>query len=341
MRMLVLSLFSLLCAVAVSFVWFGDFTEVADDFTLNLPSNFGERKTWKEPIRPIPPAIKLNFQKVALGQKLFHDKRLSRDGTVSCASCHNLGAGGDDGRTVSVGIDGALGNINAPTVFNSGFNFVQFWDGRASTLEDQIDGPINHPKEMGTNWPAIEKRLRAVPQYLAHFDGLYRDGITARNIKDAIASFERSLITPNSRFDRFLNGDHTAITKDEQAGYSNFKTFGCVSCHQGVNVGGNMYQVFGIMRSRRDADTAVNRVDLGRFNVTGREEDKYVFKVPSLRNIALTAPYFHDGSASDLPAAVRVMAETQLGQRLTERQVRSIVAFLKTLTGRMPTMALN
>jgi cytochrome c peroxidase len=341
MRMLVLSLVSLICAAAVGFVWYGSFTETANVSALDLPLYYTERKTWTEPIRPIPQTVKLNAQKVALGQKLFHDKRLSRDGTVSCASCHNLRAGGDDGRTVSAGIDGALGNINAPTVFNSGFNFVQFWDGRASTLEDQIDDPINHPKEMGANWPAIETRLRGVPQYVEHFDSLYRDGITARNIKDAIATFERSLITPNSRFDRYLNGDHAAITQDELAGYANFKSFGCVSCHQGVNVGGNMYQAFGIMLSRRDADTAVKRVDLGRFNVTGREEDKYVFKVPSLRNIALTAPYFHDGLGPDLPAAVRVMAKLQLGQQLTEHQVSAIVAFLHTLTGDMPITALK
>ena len=219
MRVLVPSIFLLLGAVAISFVWFSDVTKLADNFTEKLPSSFGEPKNWKEPIQPIPPVIKLNSQKVTLGQRLFHDKRLSRDGTVSCSSCHDLNAGGDDGRTVSVGIDGALGNINAPTVFNSGFNFVQFWDGRASTLEDQIDGPINHPKEMGSNWPTIEKRLRAVPQYLADFVVLYRDGITAHNIKDALASFERSLITPDSRFDRFLNGDRTALTKEEQAGY--------------------------------------------------------------------------------------------------------------------------
>ena len=333
MRLLAPSLLATICVGVIGFVWFADAYETNGDSAIEIQDVYADHTSSKEPISPLPSLLQLNPRKVALGQKLFDDKRLSRDGTIACASCHDLRAGGDDGRVVSVGLGGALGGINAPTVFNSGLNFAQFWDGRAGTLEDQIDGPIQHPQEMGTTWPAVIARLRIVPDYAKSFGRLYPDGMTVRNIKDAIATFERSLVTPNSRFDRFLNGDGQAITEEEHKGYTYFKSLGCVSCHQGINIGGNMFQPFGVMLSRQGKNSAVSRLDLGRYNVTGLEEDKFVFKVPSLRNVALTAPYFHDGSAPDLPAAVRVMAEAQLGRRLTDDQVRSIVAFLNTLTG--------
>lgn len=336
MRLLTASLFASLCAGVIGFVWFADPYERAGDAAIDRRDVYAEQAMSREPISPLPASLKVNPRKVALGRKLFHDKRLSRDGTISCASCHDLRAGGDDGRVVSVGVGGALGGINAPTVFNSRLNFVQFWDGRAATLEEQIDGPIAHPREMGMTWPSVIARLRDEPDYVNSFDSLYGDGISVRNIKNALASFERSLITPNSPFDRFLKGDKQAITEEERKGYENFKSFGCASCHQGVNVGGNMFQVFGVMLSREGKNSAVSRVDLGRYNVTGREEDKFVFRVPSLRNVALTAPYFHDGSAPDLPTVVRIMAKAQLGRALTDDQVRSIVAFLKTLTGETP-----
>ena len=339
MRLAGISLLSLLCALAGGYIWFDGVNDGVADTTLSIPLELDEGPDWLEPVRPLPLTTQLDPQKVALGQRLFHDTRLSRDATVSCASCHDLTAGGDDGRAVSAGVGGALGDVNAPTVFNSGFNFVQFWDGRAGTLEEQVNGPITHPREMGTDWPTVEMRLRGIPGYVADFERLYDDGVTARNIRDAIASFERSLVTADSRFDRYLNGDTFAITVEEREGYAFFKSFGCVSCHQGVNVGGNMFQKFGIMLADRDADEPENPSDLGRFNVTGRQEDRHVFKVPSLRNVELTAPYFHDGSAPDLPLAVRVMAEMQLGQQLTERQVSRIVAFLKTLTGSIPPTA--
>jgi cytochrome c peroxidase len=270
---------------------------------------------------------------VALGRALFHEPKLSHDNTVSCASCHDLGKGGVDGRARSIGINGAEGAINSPTVFNSGFNFKQFWDGRAATLEEQVDGPVQAPDEMGSTWEEVVGKLRAVPSYAASFKEVFPDGIQPRNIRNAIAEFERSLITPNSRFDEFLRGNEDAITAEEKAGYQHFKSHGCVSCHQGINVGGNMFETFGTMADYFGERGKLTKADLGRFNVTGREHDRFAFKVPSLRNVALTAPYFHDGSAKTLEEAVKVMGRHQLGEPLPDTEIALIVKFLKTLTG--------
>lgn len=195
--------------------------------------------------QPLPQKIQLNPNKVALGQKLFHDVRLSSDNTISCASCHSLSTGGVDNRKLSIGIKGGVGSVNSPTVLNSGFNFVQFWDGRAATLEDQVDGPIHHPKEMGSNWKQIITKLQADQSYDTAFKNTYKDGINSTNIKDAIATFDRSLITPNSRFDKFLRGDANAIDANEKNGYALFQSYGCASCHQGINLGGNMFEKWG------------------------------------------------------------------------------------------------
>jgi len=216
---------------------------------------------------------------------------------------------------------------------NSGLNFKQFWDGRANSLEEQVDGPIQNAKEMGSTWEDVLRKLRAAPQYAADFHQIYPDGVQRNNIKECIAEFERSLITPNSRFDRYLRGDLAVLTAAEKSGYHKFKAFGCISCHQGVNVGGNMFQVFGTMGNYFVERGNISKADFGRFNVTGRERDRFVFKVPSLRNVALTAPYFHDGSASTLEAAVEVMAKYQLGQPLSTADIDEIAQFLKTLTG--------
>jgi cytochrome c peroxidase len=285
-----------------------------------------------EPIRPIPQMLPLDTRKVSLGQKLFQDSVLSHDNTISCASCHSLANGGTDHRVHSMGINQAEGEINAPTVFNSALHFKQFWDGRANTLEEQIDGPLLSQIEMGTAWPEILTKLRGSPEYPVAFSRIYSDGIQAKNVKDAIAEFERSLITPNSRFDRFLRGDKNAITKSEMEGYRKFKSYGCVTCHEGVDVGGNMFQPLGVMGDFFGG-RKLTRVDLGRFNVTHNDEDKFVFKVPSLRNVALTAPYFHDGSAKTLDDAVGTMATYQLGRDLSEEDLSQIVSFLKSLTG--------
>lgn len=288
----------------------------------------------REPISPIPLTIDLDQRKVALGDKLFHDTRLSGDDSISCASCHSLTKGGDDGQPRSIGIRGAEGDVNAPTVFNSTFNFRQFWDGRAHTLEEQVDGPILAEKEMGSTWEQVIHKLRASDDYVTAFAAVYPGGIQPEHVRNAIAEFERSLITPNSRFDRWLRGEDKAITEDERRGYRAFKRYGCSSCHQGINVGGNMFETLGAVQQEYfPTSDAVRRADLGRFNVTGREEDRHVFKVPGLRNVELTAPYFHDGAVASLEEAVRTMATNQLGRPIPEADVDLIVLFLKTLTG--------
>jgi cytochrome c peroxidase len=274
---------------------------------------------------------------VTLGNELFHDARLSKDNRISCSSCHDLQHGGGDGKIRSLGIQGAMGDINAPTVFNSGFNFRQFWNGRARTLEDQIDGPVQNAKEMGSTWGEVISKVKSDNHYVALFKKVYRDDPTHEHIKDAIATFERALTTPNSRFDRYLRGDDSAITAFEKQGYSQFKSYGCVACHQGMNVGGNMYQTMGVMGDYfKERGTPITDADWGRYAITKLEEDKHVFRVPSLRNVALTAPYFHDGSAKTLNGAVQVMAKYQLGRKLSKQDIEHIVAFLKTLTGETP-----
>ena len=295
-----------------------------------------ESEASDEPITPIPLTVKLDKAKVALGQRLFNDPGLSHDGTISCAHCHNLEAGGVDGLARSVGINGAVGNINAPTVFNSSLNFRQFWDGRAATLEDQIDGPVQNPVEMGGSWPEVIATLERDEQYRKDFAALYESGIKRETIKDAIAMFERSLITPNSKFDRFLRGEPDSLDGEEFAGYQLFKEMGCITCHQGVNVGGNMYEKLGLFENYFEKRGEVQKVDFGRFNLTGNEEHRFEFRVPSLRNVALTAPYFHDASADTLEHAVAVMGKYQLGVELQEVDIFRIVKFLHTLTGEHP-----
>lgn len=289
-----------------------------------------------EPVAPIPLAIDLDRQKVALGEKLFRDPLLSRDGTVSCASCHLLSLGGTDRLPQSIGIDGLKGEVNAPTVFNSVFNFRQFWDGRAETLEEQIDGPIHDDREMASNWPDIVAKLKADRSYRQQFHQIYSEGITPDSIRNAISTYESSLITPNSRFDRFLRGDEKALSVTEKEGYQHFQAYGCISCHQGVNLGGNMFQSFGIFGDYFADRGDIQKADLGRYNVTQKESDRYVFKVPGLRNVAQTSPYFHDGSTDSLAEAVKIMGRYQLGRSLKPKEIDKIVQFLNTLTGEIP-----
>jgi cytochrome c peroxidase len=286
-----------------------------------------------EPISPIPTEVTLNPEKVALGEKLFNDSKLSHDNTISCASCHSLDLGGTDQLAHSVGIKGQLGGINAPTVFNATHNFKQFWDGRAETLEDQIEGPPNSSAEMGSSWAEITEKLKASPEYISEFATTYPDGINSQNIKDAIATFERSLVTPNARFDQYLRGNQEILTDHEKEGYRIFKTVGCVSCHQGMNIGGNLFQEFGVMGNYFKDRGNIKEADLGRYNVTKKEYDRHVFKVPSLRNIEQTFPYFHDGSAKSLEDAVEVMSKYQLGRKLSGQEIEYLVKFLKTLNG--------
>jgi cytochrome c peroxidase len=301
--------------------------------TAPLEALLEDKRESIEPIQPIPLHIELDAQRVALGSTLFSDPRLSANGTVACSSCHSLAQGGADGKVRSIGIFGRVSTVNAPTVFNSGFNFKQFWDGRAETLEDQITGPLLNPREMGSNWPQALGKLRRDPKIVRAFAQTYPDGLTRLNLENAIATFERSLYTPNSRFDQYLRGDSQAISAEEKHGYQIFKSYGCATCHQGVNVGGNMFEQFGLMADYFADRGGETKADLGRYNVTGSDEDRHVFKVPSLRLAALTAPYFHDGSAKHLPDAVRVMAKYQLGRKLSDEDVRLIVLFLNTLPG--------
>ena len=292
-----------------------------------------EEKIVNEPIQPIPLHLSLNKKKVALGDKLFHESQLSHNNNISCASCHNLSTGGVDRLVRSVGGNREITAVNSPTVFNSAFNFKLDWNGQFETLEDHIGGAINTPDRMDSNWAEVIEKLKKSPDYVKAFDQLYDEGITDETIKDAIATFERSLYTPNSRFDQFLRGNNQAITAAEKEGYRLFKTYGCVSCHQGVIIGGNLLQKFGIMGDYFGDRGKITKADFGRFNVTGKEEDRYVFKVPGLRNITLTPPYFHDGSAETLKQAIAVMAKYQLGRELSTEKIDLIIKFLTTLTG--------
>ena len=290
-----------------------------------------------EPLLPLPPAPEIAPAIAALGERLYHDPRLSADGSLACASCHVIENGGDDGRSTSLGIRQQQGDVNAPTVLNSALNFVQFWNGRAASLEEQAGGPIVNPKEMGNSWPAVLATLRGDASYVKAFaEAFPGDGISEANVRRAIADFERTLATPGARFDRWLQGDKSALSTEELAGYEAFKSVGCIACHQGRNVGGNMFQRFGVFGNYLTERGKLTEADLGRFAVTGKEADRFVFRVPSLRNVELTAPYFHDGSAASLEDAVRVMARVQLGRPLADDEVGRIVAFLKTLTGKLP-----
>jgi len=292
-------------------------------------------KKAKQYFKPLPkemPAPKDNpttKEKVQLGKKLYYDPRLSLSGVISCNTCHNLATYGVDNLPSSLGHKFLTGGRNAPTVLNAGFHIAQFWDGRAKTLEDQAKGPILAHVEMAMPNPEfVVLKLKTIPGYVEEFKKAFpneKDPLTYDNIAKAIASFERTLTTP-SRFDKFLQGDKNALTKKEKEGLRLFIDKGCVGCHNGVAVGGNMFAKFGVVKPYPTAD-------LGKFKVTKKEEDKFVFKVPSLRNIAMTYPYFHDGQVWDLKEAVRIMGETQLGIKLTDEETEAIVAFLNSLTG--------
>lgn len=280
----------------------------------------------KELITPIPLENNYDVKKATLGKQLFFDVRLSKDNTISCASCHILDQGGDDNTKVSTGINGKTGNRNAPTVLNSKFNHAQFWDGRAKNLEEQAKGPIHNPIEMNSNFDEVISKLKKDTKYIHLFKAIYEDGITGKNIANAIAEFENTLLTPNSKFDQYLRGDKNALSEDEQKGYTLFKEYGCISCHNGVNIGGNLMQKLGVIEQFQTQD-------LGRYEVTKKPEDKYYFKVPTLRNITLTSPYFHDGLTPTLKDAVTKMSYYQVGYNLSEQEIDYIVKFLSTLTG--------
>ena len=289
-----------------------------------------------EPIQKIEPHKVTNPALVELGKKLFFDPRLSRSGFISCNSCHNLSMGGTDNLPTSIGHGWQKGPINAPTVLNASFNIAQFWDGRASDLKAQAGGPIANPGEMAFTHSLAIEVIDSIPGYVAEFGTVFGSSdVNIERITNAIATFEETLVTPNSRFDRWLGGDSTALSQQELAGYDLFKRNGCVMCHNGPAVGGTSFRKMGVV----EPYTTASRV-LGRAAVTGKDADQLVFKVPTLRNIELTYPYFHDGAIDSLADAVNVMARVQLGRRFTADENASVVAFLRTLTGDMPSFPL-
>lgn len=290
----------------------------------------------------IEPVTGLNDEKVALGARLFHDKNLSSDGTISCASCHSIADGGADGKPTSTGVEHQEGPINSPTVLNAHLNFAQFWDGRADGLESQASGPIANDIEMGSSMAMTIEYLNSEPSYASAFEDLYDGEISEKTVTNAIAEFERTLTTPNAPFDQWLEGDDDALDEQELRGLETFMDVGCTTCHQGPGFGGTMYQKMGLVKdyfAMRGGE--LTEADMGRMNVTGDEADKHKFKVPLLRNIELTAPYFHDGTRESLEEAVRVMGTVQLGRELTDEQVDDLVAFLKTLTGDLPNIDID
>ena len=287
----------------------------------------------QEPITPVPLSLALDPSRVALGERLFHDVQLSHDNTRACTTCHPLERGGMDGRPRAITANGTLHPRNTPTIFNVGLNVAFNWDGIAKTLEAHAEIVLLNPNLMRTTWPELLAKLQADADYVTRFNTTYAEGLTPANVLDALASFERSLLTPNARFDRYLRGEQHTLTAPEQQGYRLFKSYGCVACHQGMNIGGNMYQKFGIFAAPGGMDSPAAVVDLGRYVVTQVPRDREVFRVPSLRNVAMTAPYFHDGRAPTLEEAVDTMARVQLGRIIPPEEIALIVQFLHTLTG--------
>jgi cytochrome c peroxidase len=285
-----------------------------------------------EPISPLPLTVEQDPARVALGAQLFGDSRVSRGDAVSCASCHPLDRGGMDSQARAIGLGGKRLR-NTPTVFNGRFNLYLNWDGAHESLTKHTEAVLLNSSLMNQTWPDLLAKLRAMPIYMLDFLAIYPDGVTRANVLDAIASFERSLVTPNARFDRYLRGQRDALSADELRGYQLFKFNGCVACHQGINIGGNMVQRFGVFATPDDLHAADEGHDDGRIHVTKDPLDQDVFRVPSLRNVAVTGPYFHDGRAATLEEAVSLMGRAQLGRNLSGQDIQLIVAFLKTLTG--------
>ncbi len=289
-----------------------------------------------EPIQAIRPPQEVNPGQAELGKKLYFDPRLSKSGFISCNSCHNLSMGGTDNLPTSIGHGWQQGPINAPTVLNSTFNVAQFWDGRAADLNEQAGGPIANPMEMAFTHELTIDVLDSIPEYVVAFKEVYAsDQITIDDVTQSIAEFEKTLVTPNAPFDLWLMGQTDAITAHELSGYELFKTSGCVACHNGEAVGGSSFQKMGLVRPYETSNPAEGRVA-----VTGNDADRFKFKVPTLRNVELTYPYFHDGGAQTLTEAVDVMGRLQLGREFTPEENDQIVAFLDTLTGDQPSFAL-
>lgn len=285
-----------------------------------------------EPVDPIEPVEVKNPALVELGKMLFFEPRLSRSGFISCNSCHNLATGGVDNLQTSIGDRWAQGPINSPTVLNSFGQVAQFWDGRAKTLAEQAAGPIANPLEMASTHEMAVKVIASIPGYAPYFKKAFGDTeVNIKRITEAMAEFERTLVTPNARFDKWLKGDKNAITQLELNGYKIFKESGCTICHNGAQLGGQSFQKMGVVSPYKTTNTAE-----GVKAISGRDQDRMTFKVPMLRNIELTYPYFHDGAVWTLEESVSIMGDLQLGKRYTKQEINDITAFLKTLTGDQP-----
>ncbi|MEO8064074.1 MAG: cytochrome-c peroxidase [Pseudomonadota bacterium] len=324
------SIYSLVLAAAMGFPTVAD---AADDLMTSAQARFKPIPT----VLPVLPGNPATPGKVELGKMLYFDPRLSASHAISCNSCHNVGLGGVDAEETSIGHHWQRGGRNAPTVFNAVFNTAQFWDGRAKDLEAQAGGPMLNPIEMASPKEHVSEQLAAIPGYVGAFKAAFpgeAKAVTLVNEQKAIALFEATLITPNAPFDRYLKGDATALTAQQKDGLRVFMDKGCAACHSGINVGGGMYAPFGAVENPGAELLPVN--DKGRFTVTKTATDEYVFKVPTLRNIALTAPYFHTGRSWDLRQAVAVMGTSQLGAKLTSQEIDGIVTFLGSLTGEQP-----
>lgn len=283
-----------------------------------------------EVITPLPVNPDYDKLKAVIGKNLFFDPILSRDRSVSCNSCHNLKSGGDDNRDVSIGVEGLKGNIQSPTVLNARYNFRQFWNGRAETLIEQATGPIHNPMEMDLDRKEVEKRINASQKYRKLFSTVHKGPISYTMVLEAIVEFEKALVTPNSKFDRYLRGE-IQLNTQEYNGYQTFKGLGCITCHNGINIGGNSFQKMGMITPYNHKETYP---DL--YSITKKDYHKNVFKVPTLRNIALLAPYFHDASAKTLEEAVKMMSKHNLGYTISDQQIDELLAFLRTLTGETP-----
>ncbi|MBP6483761.1 MAG: cytochrome C biogenesis protein CcsA [Rhodoferax sp.] len=296
---------------------------------------------------PIPADNPMTVEKIALGKRLFFDPRFSSTGTVSCNTCHNLMLGGDDGRPTSMGVHGLTGPRNAPTVWNAAFHPSQFWDGRAASLEEQAKGPVVAAVEMGMkDLDDAISRVRRIPGYQTAFARVFggENPVTVDNAAQAVAAFERTLVTPNSAYDRWATGEQSAMTPQQVRGLARFDQLGCTGCHQpptfsGPTKPGGHFAVFPFHDSAYVAQYRL-RDDVGRLAVTQRERDRHKYKIPTLRNVALSAPYFHNGAVSTLPEAVRVMARSQMNVEVPDAEVEDIVAFLNALTGKFPEITL-
>ena len=313
-------------------------------FSFNILKLSAQINDYFTPLPKSIPVIKNNPitpQKIDLGKKLYFDPRLSASGVISCNTCHNLSVSGDDNLPTSVGHGWAKGDRNAPTVYNAVFNVAQFWDGRAEDLKEQAKGPIQEAVEMHSNPALVVKTLKSMPEYVSLFEKAFpesTDALSFNNITKAIEAFEATLLTPSSKFDKYLEGDETSLTENEKKGLDLFIEKGCADCHGGINIGGEDYYPFGVVE--KPGAEILPPDDKGRFSVTQTASDEYVFRASPLRNVAITAPYFHSGQVWDLGQAVMIMGNSQLGEEISNNEALLITTFLHTLSGERPKIAL-